>query len=215
MFDDKQLQQAVIDQLKWEPSVKAAHIGVTAKDGVVTLMGHVESYSEKFAAEKAARRVKDVKAVAEELDVRLPFSVKHGDEEIASAAVNRMKWDAAVPSDAVKVKVEKGWITLTGEVDWHFQQEAAADDVRGLWGVVGISNQITIKPKPNTAKIKDDILTALGRSWLDPATINVSAQGGNVKLTGKVESWYERDEASSTAWAASGTTSVENDIAVI
>jgi len=215
MFDDKQLQQAVIDQLKWEPSVKAAHIGVTAKDGVVTLMGHVESYSEKFAAEKAARRVKDVKAVAEELDVRLPFSVKHGDEEIASAAVNRMKWDAAVPSDAVKVKVEKGWITLTGEVDWHFQQEAAADDVRGLWGVVGISNQITIKPKPNTAKIKDDILTALGRSWLDPATINVSAQGGNVKLTGKVESWYERDEASSTAWAAPGTTSVENDIAVI
>ena len=215
MFDDKQLQQAVIDQLKWEPSVKAAHIGVTAKDGVVTLMGHVESYSEKFAAEKAARRVKDVKAVAEELDVRLPFSVKHGDEEIASAAVNRMKWDAAVPSDAVEVKVEKGWITLTGEVDWHFQQEAAADDVRGLWGVVGISNQITIKPKPNTAKIKDDILTALGRSWLDPATINVSAQGGNVKLTGKVESWYERDEASSTAWAASGTTSVENDIAVI
>ena len=215
MFDDKQLQQAVIDQLKWEPSVKAAHIGVTAKDGVVTLMGHVESYSEKFAAEKAARRVKDVKAVAEELDVRLPFSVKHGDEEIASAAVNRMKWDAAVPSDAVKVKVEKGWITLTGEVDWHFQQEAAADDVRGLWGVVGISNQITIKPKPNTAKIKDDILTALGRSWLDPATINVSAQGGKVKLTGKVESWYERDEASSTAWAAPGTTSVENDIAVI
>ena len=215
MFDDKQLQQAVIDQLKWEPSVKAAHIGVTAKDGVVTLMGHVESYSEKFAAEKAARRVKDVKAVAEELDVRLPFSVKHGDEEIASAAVNRMKWDAAVPSDAVKVKVEKGWITLTGEVDWHFQHEAAADDVRGLWGVVGISNQITIKPKPNTAKIKDDILTALGRSWLDPATINVSAQGGNVKLTGKVESWYERDEASSTAWAAPGTTSVENDIAVI
>ena len=215
MFDDKQLQQAVIDQLKWEPSVKAAHIGVTAKDGVVTLMGHVESYSEKFAAEKAARRVKDVKAVAEELDVRLPFSVKHGDEEIASAAVNRMKWDAAVPSDAVKVKVEKGWITLTGEVDWHFQQEAAADDVRGLWGVVGISNQITIKPKPNTAKIKDDILTALGRSWLDPATINVSAQGGNVKLTGKVESWYERGEASSTAWAAPGTTSVENDIAVI
>jgi osmotically-inducible protein OsmY len=215
MFDDKQLQQAVIDQLKWEPSVKSAHIGVTARAGVVTLLGHVESYSEKFAAEKAARRVKDVKAVAEELDVRLPFSVKHGDEEIASAAVNRMKWDAAVPSDAVKVKVEKGWITLTGEVDWHFQHEAAADDVRGLWGVVGISNQITIKPKPNTAKIKDDILIALGRSWLDPATINVSAQGGKVKLTGKVESWYERDEASSTAWAAPGTTSVENDIAVI
>jgi osmotically-inducible protein OsmY len=215
MSDDAKLKQAVLDELKWEPSVMAAHIGVTAKDGVVTLMGHVESYSEKFAAEKATRRVKDVKAVAEELEVRLPFSVKHGDEEIASAAINRMKWDSSVPSDAVKAKVEKGWVTLTGEVDWHYQQEAAAGDVRGLWGVVGVYNEITIKPKPNTSKIRDDIIHALDRSWFDPATINVTAQGGKVKLTGTVESWYERDEATSKAWAAPGTTSVENYIAVI
>lgn len=215
MSDDKQLQQAVMDQLRWEPSVKSAHIGVTAKAGVVTLMGHVESYTEKFAAEQSARRVKDVKAVAEELEVRLPFDVKHGDEEIAAAAVNRIKWNSAVPRDAVKVKVEKGWITLTGEVDWHYQQEAAADDVRGLWGVIGVYNEITIKPRPNTSKIKDDILLALDRSWFDPATINVTAQSGRVKLTGKVESWYEREEASATAWAAPGTISVENDIAVI
>jgi osmotically-inducible protein OsmY len=215
MTDDKQLKQAVLDELKWEPSVNSAHIGVTAKDGVVTLMGHVESYWEKSAAEKAARRVKDVKAVAEEMEVRLPFSVKHGDEEIASSAVDRLKWDGSVPKDAVKVSVEKGWVTLTGEVDWHYQQDAATDDVRGLWGVVGVSNQMTIKPKPDTSKIRENILVALDRSWFDPATINVSAQGGKVTLTGKVETWYEHDEAASAAWAAPGTTSVVNDLAIV
>jgi osmotically-inducible protein OsmY len=120
MSDDKQLKQAVLDELNWEPSVNAAHIGVTAKADVVTLMGHVEGYPEKFAAENAARRVKNVKAVAEEIEVRLPFSGKRGDEEIAEAAVNSLKWDSAVPTDSVKAKVEKGWITLTGEVDWHY-----------------------------------------------------------------------------------------------
>ena len=214
MTDDTQLQQIVIDQLKWEPSVNAASIGVTARNGVVTLTGHVQSYLEKSSAEKAVRRVKDVKAVAEELEVRLPFSVKHGDEEIASSAVNRLKWDSSVPKDTVKIKVEKGWVTLTGEVDWHFEQEAAARNIRELWGVVGVDNQITIKPKPDTSKIRHDIIAALGRSWLDPATINVSAQGGRVTLTGKVESWYEHDEATSTAWAAPGATYVENNIAV-
>jgi osmotically-inducible protein OsmY len=177
-------------------------------------MGHVETFYEKSAAEKAVRRVDDVKAVAEELEVRLPFNVKHGDEEIASAAINRLKWDSTVPSGAVKVKVEKGWVTLTGEVEWHYQQEAATNDIRGLWGVVGISNKITVKPRPNTSNIRDNIMVALHRSWFDPATINVTAQGGNVKLTGKVNSWYERDEAGYTAWAAPGTTSVENDIFV-
>jgi osmotically-inducible protein OsmY len=215
MSDDQRLKQAVLDELKWEPSVNAAHIGVSATGGVVTLMGHVESYSEKFAAEKAARRVKDVKGIAEEIEVQLPFSVKHDDEDIATAAVNRMNWDTSVPKDSVKAKVENGWITLTGEVDWHYQQEAAAHDVRGLWGVVGVLNQISIRSKPNAAKIKEDIIIALDRSWLDPATINVTAQDGKVKLTGTVESWHERDEANSTAWAAPGTTSVENEIAVL
>jgi osmotically-inducible protein OsmY len=214
MSDDSQLKQAVLDELEWEPSVNAAHIGVTAHAGVVTLMGHVESYTEKSAAEKAARRVKDVLGVAEEIEVKLPFDVKHGDEDIASAATHRLAWDSAVPKDAIKAKVEKGWVTLTGEVDWHYQQAAAASDIRGLRGVIGVLNDITIKSKPNTAKIKDDILLALDRSWFDPATINVAAQGGKVTLTGKVRSWYERDEASSTAWAAPGTTSVHNELAV-
>jgi osmotically-inducible protein OsmY len=214
MSDDNELKQAVLDELKWEASVNAAHIGVTTNAGVVTLMGHVESYAEKSAAERAARRVKDVKAVAEEIEVRLPFGIKRGDEEIASAAVNRLTWNVSVPKDAVKVQVEKGWITLTGEVDWHFQQEAAADEVRGLYGVVGVSNLITIKPSANASNIRDDIMVALHRSWFDPKTINVSVQGGKVRLTGTVREWNERDVAGSTAWAAPGTTSVENDIRV-
>ena len=214
MSDDKRLKQAVLDELQWEPSVNAAHIGVAAKNGVVTLMGHVENFAEKSAAEKAARRVNDVRAVAEEIEVRLPFNVKHGDEEIASAVANRLQWDSAVPKGAVKAKVEKGWVTLTGEVDWHYQQDAAENDVRGLWGVIGVSNEIAIKPRPNASNIRDNIMVALDRSWFDPATINVTAQGGKVTLTGTVDSWYERDEAGSTAWAAPGTTSVQNDITV-
>jgi osmotically-inducible protein OsmY len=214
MSDDQALKQAVLDELIWEPSVNAAHIGVTAKDGVITLMGHVGNFFEKSAAERAARRVNDVKAVAEQIEVRLPFNVSHGDEDIASAALNRLKWDSTIPSGAIKPKVEKGWVTLTGEVDWHFQQEAAVSDIRGLRGVVGVSDEITIKPKPNTSTIRDNIMVALDRSWFDPAAINVTAEGGRIRLTGTVNSWYERNEAGDAAWAAPGTTSVENDISV-
>jgi osmotically-inducible protein OsmY len=214
MSKDKNLKQAVLDELAWEPSVNAADIGVTAKDGIVTLMGHVTTFAEKSAAEKASRRVNDVKAVAEEIEVRLPFDVKRGDEEIAAAAVDRMKWSTSIPADAVKVKVEKGWVTLAGEVDWRYQQEAALNDVRELWGVIGVTNDISIKHRPNAANIKDKILLALNRSWFDPASIAVSALDGKVTLTGKVHSWYERDEAGSAAWAAPGTILVENDLLV-
>jgi osmotically-inducible protein OsmY len=214
MSDDQRLKQAVLDELQWEPSVNAAHIGVAAKNGVVTLMGHVENFAEKSAAEKAARRVNEVRAVAEEIEVRLPFNVKHGDEEIASAAANRLQWDSAIPNGAVKAKVEKGWVTLTGEVNWHYQQDAAENDVRRLWGVIGVSNDIAIKPKPNASNIRDNIMDALDRSWVDRATIDVTAQGGKVTLTGTVDTSFEREEAGFTAWAAPGTTSVQNDIIV-
>ncbi|MCW2275629.1 BON domain-containing protein [Rhodoblastus acidophilus] len=215
MSNDKVLKQAVLDELEWDPSVNAAHIGVSAKNGIVTLMGHVESYPEKFAAEKAARKVNEVKGVAEEIEVRLPFEVKHGDEEIAAAAIDRLKWSSTIPRDAVKVKVEKGCVTLTGEVDWHYQQNAATEDVRRLWGVVGVSNQITLKPKPNVSNIQDKIKVALNRSWFDPAAITVSAHGGTVKLTGDVHSLVERDEADAAAWASPGTMFVENNISVV
>ncbi len=215
MSHDNELKSAVLAELKWEPSVDAAHIGVTAKDGVVTLMGHVGSYVEKYAAEMATGRVKGVKAVAEEIEVRLPFSVKHDDEAIATAAVNRLTWNSSVPRDAVKVKVEKGWVTLTGTVEWSYQKNAAAQDLRWLAGVVGVSNNITIKPRVNTANITDDITHALHRSWFfDPQTVFVTADGGKVKLTGTVDTWYDRQTAGATAWAAPGTTAVENDIRV-
>lgn len=216
MLDDKQLKQAVLDELKWEPSITAAHIGVTATDGVVALTGHVGTYVEKYAAETAAGRVKGVKAVAEEIEVRLPYDIKRGDEEIAAAAISRLAWSASVPHDAVKVKVEKGWITLSGQVDWHYQSEAAEQDVRGLIGVVGVSNDISIKPRVNTSNLSDDIKRALHRSWFfDPKTVSVSADGGNVRLSGSVHSWHDRQVAADTAWAAPGAITVENDISVV
>ena len=214
MSNDKELKQSVLDELNWEPSINSAHIGVTTKDGVVTLMGHVDSYAQKQAAEKATLRVKDVKAVAEEIEVRLPSSVKHGDEEIAAAAVDRLAWDGSVPKDKVKVAVAKGWLTLTGQVEWHFQHDAAADAVRTFWGVTGVSNQITIKPHVDAGDIKADILIALNRSWFSPEKIDVTARDGKVTLTGTVDYWNERAIAGSTAWAAPGVTSVVNDIRV-
>jgi osmotically-inducible protein OsmY len=216
MSHDNELKSAVLAELKWEPSVEASHIGVTTKDGVVTLMGHVGSFVEKYAAETAAGRVKGVKAVAEEIEVRLPFSVKHGDEEIATAAVNRLAWNSSIPKDSIKVKVEKGWVTLSGAVEWNYQKTSAVSDIRWLWGVVGVSNDIMIKPRANATNISDDINHALHRSWFhdEPQTVFVSAVGGKVKLTGSVDSWWDRQTAGATAWAAPGATSVENDIRV-
>lgn len=216
MTDDRQLQKDVLAELGWEPKVTAAHIGVAARNGVVTLTGHVENYMEKNAAEVAAGRVKGVKAVAEELEVRIPSSFRRGDDDIAAAALQRLEWNSAVPKDTVKVKVEKGWVTLTGQVDWHYQQEAASEDLKWLTGVAGVSNDVSIRPRVNAANISDDISRALHRSWFfDPKTVNVTAQGGKVILTGTVNSWHDRQLAGSTAWAAPGATAVENDIAVI
>jgi osmotically-inducible protein OsmY len=214
MDNDHQLKQYVLAELEWEPSISADHIGVTAKDGVVTLSGHVATYWQKRAAETAAGRVKGVKALAEEIAVQLPLHIKHGDDEIAAAALNRMMWDVSVPKDAVKVRVEKGFVTLTGTVDKYYQKDAAAWDVRPLTGVTGVANQMTVKLRPDTLTISDDIRHALHRSWLFDENIKVSATGGKVHLTGKVESWHDRELAAATAWAAPGTTTVTNDILV-
>ena len=214
MPHDNQLQQAVLAELRWEPSVTAAHIGVAANAGVVTLTGHVAHYADKHAAEVAAFRVKGVKAVAEEIEVELPYAAKRSDDDIAAAALDRLLWDVSVPRDAVKVKVEKGWVTLTGQVEWHYQHDAAQQDVRRLFGVVGVSNQIAIKPRVNVLDISDDINTALHRSWFDPTTIKVSAEAGNIRLTGTVHSPHDRYVAAATAWAAPGATAVDNAITV-
>lgn len=214
MSDDKDLKQAVLDELQWEPSVNAAHIGVTAENGVVTLMGTVESYAEKHGAETAALRVKDVKAVAEEIEVKLPFDVQHGDVEIAETAANRLAWNVSVPKDMVKVAVSKGWVTLSGKVQWRFQHDAAAEAIRTLWGVTGVSNQIAIQPEADARNIKSDIMVALNRSWFTPENIQVTAQDGKVTLSGNVEYWDERALAGATAWAAPGVTAVANEIRV-
>jgi osmotically-inducible protein OsmY len=215
MSDDKQLKHDVLAELSWEPSVSQAHIGVTARGGVVTLSGHVDNYVEKQAAARAARRVKGVKAVAQEIEVRLPSDMTRGDDDIAAAAVNGLAWNVTVPNDVIKVKVEKGWVTLTGEVDWHYQKLAAAHAVHGLFGVTGVSDEIKIKPQIDVSDVSDNIMHALHRSWFfDPKTVTVEAKGGDVHLTGTVHSWHDRQVATDTAWAAPGATSVRNDIVI-
>jgi osmotically-inducible protein OsmY len=212
---DKELQQAVLAELDWEPSVVAAHIGVTANAGIVTLTGHVETFAEKNAAETAARRVRGVKAVAENIQVELAFERIRGDDDVAAAAVERLAWDTSVPAGTITVKVEHGWITLTGQVLWFFQKEAAGQDVARLHGVTGVSNQIVVKPIVDLSDISARIRRALHRSWLlDDENITVRADGGHVHLTGTVASPHDRQVAWATAWAAPGATSVENDIAI-
>lgn len=215
MNDDHLLKAEVEAELNWEPSVTADHIGVTAEGGVVTLAGHVNSYWQKMAAERAVGRVKGVRAVAEEIEVRLPSTIRHSDDEIATAALHRMSWDVSIPKDAVKIKVQKGYVTLTGEVAWHYQRDEAARTIRSLSGVTGIANQITLKKRPDTTKIQGDIGHALHRSWLSDDHVEVSETNGKVHLTGSVESWGDRMMADTTAWRALGTTPVVNDIRVV
>ena len=216
MSTDSQLQKAVQEELNWEPSVISAHIGVAASNGVVTLTGHVSNYSQKHAAETAARRVRGVNGVAEEMEVRLPYETKRSDEEIAAAAIDRLGWDVTIPKHSIKVQVEKGWVTLNGQVDWFYQKENAGKELRHLFGVVGLSNNIAIKPCVNAANLSDDITHALHRSWFfDPKTVKVSAEGGRVHLTGSVHLPYDKQLAAATAWSAPGVTGVQNDIAVI
>lgn len=215
MSHDSQLQQAVLDELNWEPSLTASHIGVTADAGVVTLTGHVDSFAQKHAAGKAAKRVKGVKGIAEEIEVQLPFDKKHTDDEIAAAAIERLAWDASIPPDSIQVEVDAGWVTLTGEVDRHFEKESAEDNVRKLLGVIGVSNQITIKTHINVENISDEIARALHRTWFfEPKAIKVSAIDGKVTLTGNVQSYRDWDMATAIAWSAPGTTMVQNNVVI-
>lgn len=216
MSQDSQLQQDVLAEFQWEPSVTAGHIGVIANHGVVTLSGHVDSYAQKHAAEAAASRVKGVRGVAEEIEVKLPFDAKRSDDDIAAAAIDRLAWNVSVPKDSVIVKVENGWVTLTGQLDWWYQRNAVVQDIYPLLGVIGVSNQTTIRPRVDTATLSDDITHALHRSWhFNPDNVHVRAEGGKVVLTGIVQSPHDRQVAAETAWSAPGATSVQNDIVVV
>jgi osmotically-inducible protein OsmY len=216
MSADTDLQKRVLAELAWEPRVTAGHIGVTAKAGMVTLTGHVETYVQKFAAEKAVRSVKGVKAVAEEIEVRLPTGLSDADDDIATAAAQRLEWNVGLPRNAIIAKVEKGWVTLTGDVGWHYQKDDAEHDVRGLRGVIGVTNRIKLTERVNVANLSDDIQHALGRSWMfDLETVHVRAEGGKVFLSGSVPNWHDRNLATTTAWSAPGTTEVHNDLAIV
>jgi osmotically-inducible protein OsmY len=217
MKTDAQLQQDVMNELKWDPRVQAS-MRVDVKDGVVTLSGYVDSYSKKWAADLAAARVFGVKGVeSEEIQVRLPSSLKRPDANIARAASNALEWDVAVPHNRVKVQVQNGLVTLSGEVDWWYQKNAAETAVRHLVGVVSVSNGITIKPesKQLDANIKDNIESAFQRNAvLDARRITVETRGSKVILRGSVRSRLEKEQVQWAVWAAPGVSEVESHITI-
>ena len=215
MSDDTQLQSSVLAELKWRPSVDSAHIGVTADDGIVTLTGQVQHYTEKLAAENAAKDVFGVRGIANDIKVEPEGSLKQSDKDIAAAAIGALKWDFEVPAGKVKVVVNDGWVTLDGTVDWQFQRDAADRCVRYLRGVIGVTNEISIKPSAKWIDVKIKIEDAFRRNAdLDARRISVVTSDGRVTLTGTVRSWSERDAAVSSAWAAPGVTRVEDDLVI-
>ncbi len=216
MKTDSQLQQDVMAELKWEPSVHATQIGVEVKNGVVTLAGEVGTYTEKLNAERAAQRVSGVKALAIELKVKVSGFGKRSDADIAESAKNILSWSSSIPPDAIHVMVENGWLTLSGTVEWQYQRQDAAHAVRYLLGVTGVSNQIAIKPAASAMNVKSDIEAALKRRAVaDAKTIAVHVQGSEVTLTGTVHSWSERDVATRSAWGSAGVGQVVDKMSLV
>lgn len=214
-MSDTNLKRAIMDELVWDPSVDSNHIGVTVDDGIVTLTGHVSSYSEKIAAEKAVKRVKGVRAIAQEIEVRFPNDKKTSDDQIAKRALDIIAWNSTIPKDKVQVQVQSGFVTLSGQVDWHYQRTDAEYAVRRLEGVKGLSNEIKVKPSVQASDVKQRIESALKRNAeLEANSIKVSVTNGRVSLDGKVKALYERDLAERTAWSAPGVVSVEDHISI-
>ncbi|RWL47126.1 MAG: BON domain-containing protein [Mesorhizobium sp.] len=215
-MSDSILKQDIIDELDFEPSIDAADIGVAVDGGIVTLTGHVPTYAQKVKVEDVVRNVKGVKAIAQEMEVR-PFGThKTADDEIAKRAVNTIAWHTSIPGDAVQLSVQSGWITLTGKVEWQYQKTAAEDAVRHLAGVIGVTNQIEIKPRPSTQDIKQRIENALKRNAeIEAQEIKVNVLGnGAVRLEGRVHAWSERRAAERAAWSAAGVKTVEDRITI-
>jgi osmotically-inducible protein OsmY len=216
MKTDTQLQQDVLAELNWEPSVNAAQIGVEVKGGIVTLVGHVASYAEKWDAERAVQHVSGVKGLIVKVDVLLPESCRRNDDAIAKAAENILHWTTYLPKDSVKATVEHGWLTLAGDVDWEYQRQAASRAVRYLTGVTGISDKIVIKPEVSVNAVRADIEAALQRRARDDAqNITVEVRGAEVRLSGTAHSWSERELARHSAWSIPGVRNVLDGITVV
>lgn len=215
MKSNEELQIDVQDAIKWEPLLCAASIGVTAKDGVITLTGIVDSFRKKSEAEDAAKNVAGVKAVVEKIEIRLGIFGKRDDNEIAEEILNAFKWNWEVPMDKIKVKVEDGWVSLEGELQWNYQKNAAAKSLKNITGVKGIENNISIKSVTHELIEKEEIENALDRSWsINDTDIEVKVSGNNVTLYGTVHSFYQKDEASRIVWNAPGVSSVVNELTI-
>jgi osmotically-inducible protein OsmY len=214
-MSDLEIRRDILDELEFDPSVDAANIGVSVENGVVTLSGHVKSYAEKMAAEAIAQRVKGVRAIAEEIDVRWPEQKKHADDEIAARALDIIAWDTALPDGAIDIKVQRGWVTLSGEVRWHFQRMAAENAVKKLGGVLGVTNYLTIRQLVGMSDIKDRIEQALRRNAeIEADGITVRVSDSKVILEGDAHAWNERQAVEQAAWSVPGVAVVENHLHV-
>jgi len=215
MKTDLMIQQDVMDELSWEPLLRASEIGVAVKSGIVTLSGTVDAYNKKVTAEKAAGRVAGVKAVALDIEVKIGVSNNKNDSEIAAEVVNALKWHTAMQQDKVKVKVENGYVTLEGEVEWDFQRSSAVYMVENLKGVTGISNKIVVKPTVSLADVKKKITAAFHRhANIDSQKVHIETEGSKVILSGTVRSYAEKKDAENAAWLAPGVSKVENQLEI-
>ena len=216
MKNDAQIQNDVQNQLKWEPQLNAAEIGVAVKNGIVTLSGIVDTYPKKMAAERVTKNVIGVKAVALDIQVGISPVNRKSDAEIAEACVNALRWDSSVPDDKIKVKVENGTVSMEGTVEWGYQRLAAKNAIVKLTGVKGVNNMIVVKQKPSSIDIKQRIresfITTAGH---EADNIRLEVLGSKVILRGSVKSHYEKEEAENTAWATPGVNEVENKIEVV
>jgi osmotically-inducible protein OsmY len=212
---DIDLREHVQKALDWEPSIDASDIGVSAEQGVITLRGHVKTYAEKATAERVALRVFGVKAVADDLEVRLASTQQRTDTDIAQAVVSALRWNTIVPDEHITAAVTNGWVTLKGHVEWEYQRVAATNAIRYLAGVRGVTNDITVQPRVKVPDVQAKIEAALKRSAeIDARRINVAVADGTVTLTGHVHSWFERNEARRAAWSAPGVRDVQDHIAI-
>ncbi|OZI60734.1 BON domain-containing protein [Bordetella genomosp. 11] len=215
-MNDAELRKRVLEELEFDPSLDAAHIGVAVEDGIATLTGHVSAYAQKYNAERAAQRVKGVRGIAQEIEVRPPTASPTDDDQLAKRALDLIAWDASLPADAVKVKVERGWVTLSGEVEWHHQRMGCESAVRRLAGVTGVSNLIELRHRVQSGDIRASVDQALRRSAeVEAGNIRLHVNGGEVTLSGTTRSWHERNAVQRAAWAVPGVTSVVNHLTVV